>query len=171
MRSDSRSWLRRVPCCSGTLSSSIRVQASTRSLHLHRLHADDEIGKAVAVGQVAALPGAIDAGGLDRQLRVLRQQPLVQDSWPRAAPAAGAARPARPRGAPALRASMALMKAALLPVFGFHADQFAVHGAALDLGTDRILLRREAAGVARLGDFLEAGGSVRCSRGLSCSAR
>ena len=43
-------------------------------------------------------------------------------------------------------------------VLAFHADQFAVHGAALDLGANRVLLRGQAAGVAHLGDLLQAAG-------------
>ena len=48
----------------------------------------------------------------------------------------------------------------LLPVIGFHADQFVVERAALDLGTNRILLCRKATGVAHLGDLLQLAAQI-----------
>ena len=45
-------------------------------------------------------------------------------------------------------------------LFGFQRDQFVAHGGLLDLGADDVLLRRQAAGIAYLGDFFQAGHQV-----------
>ena len=45
-------------------------------------------------------------------------------------------------------------------LFGLQRNQFVAHVGLLDLGADDILLRRQAAGVAHLGDFLQAGHQV-----------
>ena len=122
--------------------------------HLHRLHADDEIRKAVAVSQVAALLGAIDARRLDGELRVALDQPFTQPGRiePRRQRAQGARLGQRRIGA---ARQHGVDVGSLLPVFGFHTDQLVVQRAALDLGADRVLLGGQAAGVAHLRDLLQ----------------
>ena len=121
---------------------------------LHRLHADDEIREAVAVGQVAAFFRAVEAGGFDGQLRIAGEQALVQDLMVEARRnrAQGAGRRQRRVDAAGQRG---VDEGAQVVIFGFHADQLGVHRAALDLRADGVLLRRQSAGITYLGDLLE----------------